>query len=369
MPAAAQPRPPAPPGGDTPSLGRGWTALEAGRADEAAIIARSALEQAPDSQAALVLLLSALSQQDPVDALDAYEQWRSRTGQSSPHLAAVIGDGVLRALTSPDGGDSSLRLTAAELLVRYRVLGARAVLARVAAAEGRAGLVALARSGDERAAQMVVGSLGDLQGSAKVGAIGGLGLAVTTVPGATDALIAATSDEDEMVRAAAIDALRRSGDPSLAAAIRPLLNDRAGVVRHAAALALVALGDPAGEPLAEALLASGVPDHVLTAAEALASDQARWRSRVEPLLRTEDPLDRLRAARLLYDVATPEAEAELVGALASANPAIREEASRALGGAGLSVGQSTLRQMLGDSSGWVRLAAARALLDAATQPL
>lgn len=317
----------------------------------------------------MVLLLSALSQQDPVDALDAYEQWRSRTGQSSPHLAAVIGDGVLRALTSRDGGDSSLRLTAAELLVRYRALGARAVLARVAAAEGRAGLVALARSGDERAAQMVVGSLGELQGSAKVGAIGGLGLAVTTVPGATDALMAAMSDEDEMVRAAAIEALRRSGDPSLAAAIRPLLSDRAGVVRHAAALALVALGDPAGEPLVEALLASGVADHVLTVAEALASDQARWRSRVEPLLRTEDPLDRLRAAKLLYDAAAPEAEAELMGALASANPAIREEASRALGEAGLSVGQSTLRQMLADSSGWVRLAAARVLLDAAAQPL
>ena len=66
------------------------------------------------------------------------------------------------------------------------------------------------------------------------------------------------------------------------------------------------LSRPEGGELVDRMLQSGVPDIVLSVAEALPSEPGRWQAVVQPLLDTENPVDRLRAARLIGKT-TPDA--------------------------------------------------------------
>ena len=109
------------------------------------------------------------------------------------------------------------------------------------------------------------------------------------------------------------------------------------------------------------MLTSGVPDIVLNAAEAMPEQPSRWQTAVEGLLDTENPVDRLRAARLLKDVRPDAARAVVTAGLGDPNLAIREEAARAIDTIGLPDNAPEWPKMLSDSSTWVRLEGARAL--------
>lgn len=347
-------------------LSAGWAALEAGRADEAARVAAQVLSEAPDNHAGTLLLIAALSRgPNPVAALDRYETWSARSGAADPHLASVIGEGVLLTLADSES-EPTLRLAAAEALGEFRVLGAQAVLARVAKVSGWAGLAALAKAGDENAAGTLSDQADQLPGSARVEALSRL--ATGRFRGAFEALVRAAGSPDEMVRAAAADGLRTLGNPEAVATLGGMLTDPAGVARQAAALALASLGDSRGEPLVSAMVNSGVPDIVLSVAEALPDNQPLWLDQVTPLLQAEDATDRLRAATLLFAARRTEAEAEILAGLSSENPAIREEAARAANRVRLSPGPTTIREMLADASPWVRLAAGKLLLAAVSAP-
>jgi HEAT repeat protein len=347
------------------TLSAGWAAFDAGRFRDASAIANRILAEAPTNHSAQLLLVSALAPETPVAALDAYDALVARSGAADRHLSAAIGEAVLRQLAQT-AAEPALRLAAAEALVEHQALGARALFVEVTKAAGRAGLASQAKAGDERAVQALAGQLDELPGSAKVGALGQL--AQSGAAGALQALVKASRDPDEMVRMAAADGLRRLADPAAVPTLASLLSDRSGSVRQAAALALTALGDSRGDSLVNEMLNSGVADIVLTSAEALPNDSSRWTNQVAALLSAEDVTDRLRAARLLFAARRTEAESEIANGLASENPAVREEAARTASAVGYPVPPTTLREMLQDSSGWVRLAAAQALVRGSAGP-
>ena len=69
------------------------------------------------------------------------------------------------------------------------------------------------------------------------------------------------------------------------------MKDPASEVRASAAPALHRLGDSAGDAMVTELLASGIPDMQLQAAEAMAEDApASWVPYVEPLLASDAPM-------------------------------------------------------------------------------
>jgi HEAT repeat protein len=359
LPADAAPRQ-ATPTSPQATLSAGYAALEAGRFEEAAAIAAKVLAGAPGGHAATLLQISALAYgADPLQAVAAYDSWRQRHGVDDPLLLGVIGEGVARHLAAT-ASDPGLRLAAAELLVDRGTPGARARMATIARAAGSLGTATLARTGEEAAARQAAAALPNLHGSAKTAAIEHL--AGASDPAVVAALNAALGDQDPMVRIAAAGALSAGGDPASAApALERLLEDPSGQVQRAAAVALVKLGQPSGEPLVETMLASGVGDLVLAAAEALPNAPERWSDRVRPLLDSEDPVERLRAAGLLRAVSPAEAAAVVGRGLADENLALREEAARvALEGVPLAAG--SWRVMVQDPNGWVRLAGARILL-------
>lgn len=358
VPVSTQPQFRGTTGGST--LAQGWAALESDRADEAATVALQLLELSPSSHGAVLLYLSALGQgADPAMALDAYDTWRSRHQGEDPHLLRAVGEGVLKRLAFHET-ERALRISAAEELVRQRALGGtQALNALSPGGTDAAVLAARARVGDHSAAQALFGSLDKLAGSAKVDMVRALSHSGVAPFPAFERL---ARDADEMVRIAAIEGLRTHNDPATIALLNNLLGDPVPFVRQAAALALVSRGEPGGEAMATAMLASGIPDVVLTAAEALPNQPERWRDAVEGLLRTAEPIDRLRASRLLAPMQSVEAEGEIVANLAHENPAIREEAARAAAAVRLKVASETLRDMLRDRSGWVKLAAARILM-------
>jgi len=105
---------------------------------------------------------------------------------------------------------------------------------------------------------------------------------------------------------------------------------------------------------------------VLSVAEAMPSEPGRWEAVVQSLLDTENPVDRLRAARLLGSK-SPDATRVLSAALSDENVAVREEAARALSELGTVEPSTDWRRLLSDPSPWVRLEAARALWRQVTQ--
>jgi HEAT repeat protein len=365
--APARPGSPRPQAAGAPTLGAGFAALDAGRTEEAGRIAAVLLRETPGSHAAALLQIAALAYgPDPLRALAAYDAWRAGRRTDDPFLLALVGEGVARRLAA-SASEGALRLAAAELLVRHGLPGARALLAGAARISGPAGTAALARQGDAAAARRAAGALPTLVGSAR--ATGVDQLAGATDPAVTAAVAGLAGDPDPMVRIAVAGALGRSGDLTAAGPVlQRLLTDQSAQVQQAAAVALVRLGDPQGEAWVEKMLASGIGELVLAAAEALPADSARWTDRVRAVLGSDDPVERLRAARLLRDILPAEAGEVLRAGLASENGMLRDEAARLAMG-GLPAAGADWRQMLADPSGWVQLAAAGLLLDQAAAPL
>ena len=359
FPADAAPQPARQPP-STPTLTAGYAALEAGRYEEAAAIAAGLLAAAPGGHAAALLQIAALAYGPaPQQALAAYDGWRQRHAVDDPLLLAVIGEGIARELAAT-AADPALRLAAAQLLVDRETAGARERLASVAQATGGMGAAALARAGEAAAASQAAAALPALHGSAKATAIDQL--AGASDPMVVQALTAALADRDPMVRIAAAGALGAGADPASAVPVlEALLEDPSGQVQRAAAVALVRLGQPSGEAIVETMLASGVGDLVLAAAEALPDAPERWSDRVRPLLESDDPVERLRAAGLLKAVAPGEAAEVVRQGLADENAMLREEAAR-VAIDGMPLGAGSWRQMVQDPNGWVRLAGAGILL-------
>lgn len=339
----------------------GWAALESGNVAGAVRVADALLSASPRDHAAVLLKLSALaSGGNPVEALDAYDRWREARRHEDPYLLALVAEAVLRQLAT-SSVELSIRLGAAEALAEHGVAGGAELVAKTAPTAGTAGAIALAKTGSAEGASAALESLPRLAGSAKTEAI--QQVADARLAGAESALTRLLSDPDPMIRASAAQGLGRMGANGATAALLRLLNDPVGAVRQSAAPALVALGRSEGEPLVTAMLDSGVPDIVLAVAEALPNDVVRWQSHLSRVLEADDPIGRLRAARLLRNADRESAERVIRQGLESGNLAIREEAARTWTADGVPVATGDLKKLLRDPSAWVRLAAARALLD------
>ena len=127
-----------------------------------------------------------------------------------------------------------------------------------------------------------------------------MSLASVKAPAIESALIRLLANSDPGTRATAADALARSGSETAAEPLLKALSNPDASVQQSAAVALAAIGRPEGGELVDRMLQSGVPDIVLSVAEALpVGDPGRWQAAVTPLLDTENPVDCLRAARVL----------------------------------------------------------------------
>src|SRR5438552_5387209 len=114
------------PASDAATLAAGWTALAAGRQDEAARDADTILRRRPWDRAAVVLKISALSAAAPLRALDAYEQWIAPGRPDDPGLIEPIAIGVLQEIAK--GLDEHRQRGAVKTLVEAQVMGARETL-------------------------------------------------------------------------------------------------------------------------------------------------------------------------------------------------------------------------------------------------
>jgi HEAT repeat protein len=341
-------------------LGRGWDALEAGRFSEAASVADSALKRFPGDHGALVLKIEALARSGQVQAaFETYRAWSLAHPKGDPALPGIVAVAVLRALGS-GAPDVTVRVEALKTLAEAGDVASRTALEGVAGRAGTGGTEALAALGDEAAAARLVTAIQASQGSRKVQAMAAAARA--QAPGASEAITAVTRDPDPAVRAGAAMALAQLNDPGAADALVELLKDPMPAVRGGAAIALARMGRNEGDDVLDDMLKSGVPDIVLMAAEGLPDQVSRWHAAVEPLLQTESPIDRLRAARLLKDVESTAAGEAVSAALADANPAVREEAARSLSALGPARAASDWPGLLLDPSPTVRLWAARELL-------
>ncbi len=339
------------------AISRGWAAIEAGRYADAVAAANASLQTFPRSHAAIVLKIAALAAGDrTAAAFDAYQSWAAGRRNDDRYLVGMIAEGVLRRLGA-SASDPAIRVKALQALASAGDRGAADSLSKLSSGLDRD--AALAALGDESAARAVVAAVGRSEGSRKADAIDAA--ARVGGPGAESAIQPLLASPDPAIRAAAAEAVGRMGAAGSGDALLPLLEDEMPEVKRNAAVALARLGRPEGDALIGTLLDSGVPDVVLGIAEGLPDHVSRWQAQVEPLLQTENPIDRLRAARLLKDVLPDAAEAVLTGGLADSNVAVREEASRALDEIGLRGKAPDWPALLTDASPWVRLEAARTL--------
>ena len=348
------------PRAQTRGLSRGWAALEAGRFDDAVSVARAALKAFPADHGAVVLEMEALAQSGQVAAaFEAYQNWSSKHPRGDASLTAIVAVAVLRALGA-SASPLAVRVAALKTLAEAGDAASRDALSALGPSARLDAAETLAALGDASAASALVGAIQDTQGSRKLAAMAAA--ARVHAPGAAEAISPMTTDRDPAIRAGAAAALGELKNPASADSLVALLKDPMPAVNGSAAIALARMGRPEGDAVLSQMLESGVPDIVLMAAEGLPSQPERWRSAVEPLLRTESPIDRLRAARLLKEFDSSAASQAVSAALADSNPAVREEASRALADMGALDGGVDWPRLLTDSSPSVRLGAAQALM-------
>jgi HEAT repeat protein len=341
-------------------LGRGWDALEAGRYAEAASVAETALKRFPGDHGALVLKIEALSRSGQIAAaFDAYHAWSATHSRADVSLPGIVAVAVLRALGA-GAPEMAVRIAALRTLAEAGDAPSREALAGLVGRAGVEGNEAMAALGDPAAASRLVSSIESSQGSRKIEAMAAAARA--QAPGAAEAITPMTKNPDPAIRAGAARALSQLKDAGAADSLIGLLKDPMPAVRGSAAIALARMGRNEGDEVLAGMLDSGVPDIVLMAAEGLPDQPTRWQSVVEPLLQTESPIDRLRAARLLKDVNSAAANEVVSAALADPNPAVREEAARSISSRAAIDGAMDWPRLLSDPSPTVRLGAARALL-------
>jgi HEAT repeat protein len=167
------------------------------------------------------------------------------------------------------------------------------------------------------------------------------------------------SDPDPEVRAAAAEALARSGEALVVPALERAIRDPAA--QHGAALAYSRLGGSRCEPLLELLRSESAPVRT-AAAEGLGRCGDRYVAQLREAIRSERDASARRAlVRSLGASRTLEAVEELVPLLESDDPGTRFAAVQALGRTGLPAAFEPLVSALADAREEIRASALVAL--------
>src|SRR3954466_8214049 len=87
-------------GSDAAALAAGWTAVAAGRYDEAAKSAEQILRRRPWDRGALALRIGALAAAAPSRGLDAYEQWIGAKHSDDAGLLEPVAIATLREIAN-----------------------------------------------------------------------------------------------------------------------------------------------------------------------------------------------------------------------------------------------------------------------------
>jgi len=311
---------------DAATLAAGWTALAAGRRDEAVKGAQTILQRRRWDRAALTLEITALSAMTPLRGLDAYEQAfiPKRTDDVAVLEPVVIA--TLQEIAAMS--DPALQRSALSALAAARVLGAPEKLAALAGPDS-----AVERDADAARSAELAGS------------------------------------SDRRLRLSAAKALGALKSDQSRARLQELSKDPDPLVRLWATVSLARHGDDQALKEVEQMLSSPAPDVQLAAAEAWEGRPGPWVSVVRPLLENPDGLIRLDAARVIAPVDPESARRVLNEALGDANPVVRLESAKTLDAVSDSqpavLDVPALRQRLRDRDAHVRLSVAGTLLKVA----
>jgi HEAT repeat protein len=348
-------------------IGRGWTAIGAGRPAEAEKIADGILAGSPRNHDAVALKIEARAAGGrAIPALDAYEQWQSAVRQEDPFIMAPIAVGLLRTASTTDG-DLRAKFRALELLAGAGDATARQALATAATNSFMEADAALLRLGDAEAAARLERRIEAPSARDKSDLIDALRKAKSKR--SAGAITRALQDPAMPTRMAAARALGDLGARDSIPQLVQVLKDPEPPVRFMAAVALAKLGSTAGDNLIRQLENSPVGDMRMLAAEVTApgSPSGPWVAEATRVLQDPDPLARLRAAELLVrHAADPSAGLEALRvALAENNPAIRFAAADLLEDlprSPIAEDLPSVRRLLRDPSAPVRVEAAGILL-------
>lgn len=349
-------------------LGRAWTALGAGRAAEAERLADALLKAAPrDHEALAVKIHAQTGAGQPLEALTSYERWLGPSPTEDVFLLAPIAAGILRG--ERDDTDPRSRMRALGFLVRAGDAAARRELegAATAAQPSLEADAALAREGSQAAVRRLEDRLAAPSIRDKSAVIRALSRANAT--GSAEAMQGLLADSSPPTRLEAARALGELGAKSAIPQLRAALKDPEGPVRVLAAAALARMGDAEGLAFLQPLVNSPAAEVRLLAIEHQAAGRpdGDWVGVASSLLAGEDPLVRLRAARLLArHAADPSAGVRvLTAALADDNVAVRNAAAELVNDLppeALGSNIPELRRLLRDQAAAVRIQAAGALI-------
>jgi hypothetical protein len=359
--AIAQTPPPAPPvtsvSGEAAGLMQGWALMAQGQSGLAESHARTILKTSPRSVPAIVLAIEAgIATNGASAGLDYYEQWVGTRSLEEPALLRRVAVGFLRR--EADREDSPARLDALRILAGDP--GGGPDLRTIK--DGPGAIRLRAALGEEAAVRAVIDELAS--GAAnKMAAIDALGQ--SGAPQALPALMAQLKDPRPEVRAAAAEGLGRLGAQGGLPALRTAhQSDQSPFVRTKAAAALLKLNDTSGLTMLRELLVSDSPEGRLAGAEALAdTPDGTWTDVVRGLAQSGEPTIRLAAARLIGSTDPALARAVADALAADTNLAVRELATRVqaeLGGRDL----ARLRPLLRSADPLTRVKAAGGILAA-----
>jgi len=342
------------------ALARGWTALSSGQLAAASAAADEVLAARPRDHAALSLKIEALSAGDALKGLDAYERWLGSRTSEDPGLLEPVARGVLRELSA--SSDQIVRIEALKQLAACGIGSARQALETVAPGNVAAD-AALAALGDSNAVERLKTAVAAPAGgntSVLAKALGSAG------PVGLPALLSLLKSPDIATRVAAASALGKMRAEPARAPLQGALTDSDPVVRASAAVALARLGDVGGQTLVDQMLNSDVADLRLLAAEAWDGEPGPWVAAIRPLLDNRDGLIRFHAAGLIAPVDPEAARQVLNEGLSDINPVVRAEAARLVADAADTrpevLDLARLRQLLRGPEPTLRLPAATAIL-------
>lgn len=354
-PAAAQ----QPPGGEHAALAQGWGLLANGDAVSASAIAAGVLGQNPRSAAALVLAVDAeIARAGGAAGLNIYERWLGIRPLDDAYVLRRVARAMLLEHAA-DGEAMGVRLEALRALTADGEPVPAAVLQQSAASGSLGETRVLATLGDERAVRALITQLEAASGG-KSHLIASL--ADSASPLAVPALTDLLTDQNDINRMAAADALGRLGAKGSIPPLRALLSDPVFMVRLAAARALHRMGDQSGVPFLQELARSEHSAVRIGAIEAFADEASPWWQAIARDLATDpDPSVRLGVARLMAPYDQRLALSVLQRLLADENAAVRESAARTLA-RNVATDFAVLRGLLRNPDPAVRVQAADRLL-------
>jgi HEAT repeat protein len=310
----------------------------------------------------VALKIEALSASDPLKGLDTYERWLGSRTDEDLGLLEPVARGVLTALASSN--DQVIRNAALQQLAASGISSAREAMA--ATAQGGASLDAtLADVGDAQAIERLKTAAAAPGNDDKSAVARGLASAGEAgVPG----LLRLMRSQNLPTRIAAITSLGKLRAKEAQQPLQAALTDSDPVVRATAAVALARLGDATGQAEVDKMLGSEIPDLQLLAAGAWDGESGPWVGAIRPLLDNRDGLIRFQAARLIAPVDPDAARQVLNEGLADPNPVVRTESAHQLAEVVEAhpeiLDPARLRQLLRLPDPMLRLRAASALLAA-----